>query len=133
MGTGWGFASGEKKLLWAVLTALAIGVAATSAGALFHRVEQRTCVEGNNDCAAYHDYGWPWEWAASAPDWVIQRNLENSECGPFCYNEEGYSGGIFLFTTAMWTLTALVAKGIVAVIAYGVGRVLFRRKRVTSA
>jgi hypothetical protein len=117
-------------LLWAVAVALAIGVAATGASAIFHSVERRTCVEGNNDCAAYHNYGWPWEWASSAPDWVIQRTLENSECGSFCYNEEGYSGGIFLFTTAMWTLAALVAEGLLAVIAYGVVRLLVRRERV---
>jgi hypothetical protein len=132
MGTGWGFTSGEKRLLWAVAVALAIGVAATGAGALLHREEGRSCGEGGRDCVYYDYYGWPWEWGTSAPDWVIQRTLENSECGSFCYNEEGYSGGIFLFTTAMWTLAALVAEGLFAVIAYGVGRLLVRRERVAS-
>ena len=112
--------------------ALAIGVAATGAGALLHREEDRSCGEGGRDCVYYDYYNWPWERTANAPDSLLQPWQDDGECGSFCYNEEGYSGGIFLFTTAMWTLTALVAEGLLAVIAYGVGRLFVRRKRVAS-
>ncbi len=113
---GWAFSPREKRLLWAVAAALAIGAAATSAGALLHHADRRSCVEGNNDCVEYQEHGWPWQWRSTAPQSVIDRNLENSDCGMFCIDRSGWSLGVFLFTSVTWALIFLPIGGALVLI-----------------
>jgi hypothetical protein len=123
----------EKLVLGALALALAVGIVATVAGGVLHGNRRISCGEGNDDCIAYHNYGWPWEWRTSMPDERLDRLIDNSDRNFFSVNEDGYSTGWFLSNLIAWFAVALTAKVLIVLIGWGVSRLLVKPKGASSA
>jgi hypothetical protein len=117
---------------WALALALIIGITATVVGAILHSEERRTCNEGSNGCVDYQEHGWPWAWRSGAPDWVIERQIQNTDSRFFSFNDSGLAPGMFLFILTCWFFVIVIGEVILALITWGLWRVLGRIKHASS-
>jgi hypothetical protein len=123
----------RSNICWALAIALIVGVALTVAGALVHSEERRTCNEGNNGCVNYDVHGWPWEWRSDGPNWVLERQIQNSDPNFFSMNEGGLAPGVFIFIALMWFFAITAAEAAVGLSIWTVRSLLSIRSRASPA
>jgi hypothetical protein len=83
----------------------------TILGALLHSGRG---LAGEGGRPVYPGYGWPMVWKTNAPDFVIEAWNQNRATDLGAYNKDGVRPTVFLATTIMWFLAALIAEGLLA-------------------
>lgn len=107
----------------ALVLAVGLAVMGTILGARLH---SEYAFSGEGGRPVYPEYGWPWGWKTDAPRSVIEGSDDGAQWEWARYDENGYAGGIFLMTTAMWFVAALVAEALLGAVAH-CARLLWRK------